>query len=224
MHLTPTELGGTIILVHGLVRSKHSMSPLAYFLRKRGYTVLNFGYRSHGGKIEEHSEELRRFLEKNLLDASTPLFFITHSLGSLVARKLELQHLNRFQMRRIVMRGPSNQGALIARFLTRLPLMDRFFGPCLKQIAELNIEEPSLPLEVGIIAGGTGRKLGITPILPDDNDMIVRVEETKLAHMTDFRRVFVPHAVMMFSPKITQLALNFLHTGRFSPRSTEFEK
>lgn len=45
------------------------------------------------------------------------------------------------------------------------------------------------PIEFGVIAGGTGMKMGINPLLPGDDDGTITVEETKLEGMKDFIQI-----------------------------------
>ncbi|MCB0333065.1 MAG: hypothetical protein KDD55_06165 [Bdellovibrionales bacterium] len=191
------------------------MSPLAAFLRKRGYTVYNFAYPSHRGTLQEHTEALVKYLREQNVPKDIPLHFITHSLGSLIARSFALQYGNEYSLGRISMLGPPNQGAQIARFLLRIPTTKYIFGPVLSDIAHLDIQPATDLLEVGVIAGGIGHQMGFLPFVSGDNDGIVSVEETKLEGMKDFIRVAVPHAVLMFSPRVWRLSLNFLTRGTF---------
>ncbi len=204
-----------IILIHGLVRTTKSMSLLAYFLRKQGHTVYNFAYPSHKATIEEHTKRFAQFLLDNNIPKDIPLHFITHSLGSLLARSFALSYGSEFTLGRISMLGPPNQGAQIARFLLRIPGTRLLFGPVLSEIAHLDLQPATDILEVGVIAGGIGCRIGFLPFVSGDNDGIVSVEETKLEGMRDFTRVAIPHAFLMFSPRVWRLSLNFLSRGTF---------
>ena len=49
----------TIVFLHGLGRTWLSMAWLATQARRRGYAVINHGYRSRRHSIAEHAEQLR---------------------------------------------------------------------------------------------------------------------------------------------------------------------
>src|SRR5690606_35382446 len=75
--------------------------------------------------------------------------------------------------------------------------------------------------EFGIIAGGTGRSVGLNPLLPGDNDGTVTVESTKLDGCIDFALVPYPHPVIQMMPKTIELAYQSLETGRFSQATAQ---
>ena len=112
-----------IVLVHGLMRTKHSMTPLKKVLQKKcDCEIVCFSYASTRGKIGAHAAALREFLES--LPETWTLSFVGHSMGNIVIRHFiaDLQDdqkhselLSRCQ--RMVMLGPPNQGAAIARQL-----------------------------------------------------------------------------------------------------------
>ena len=115
-----------IVLVHGLMRTKHSMTPLKKVLQKKcDCEIVCFSYASTRGKIGAHAAALREFLES--LPETWTLSFVGHSMGNIVIRHFiaDLQDdqkhselLSRCQ--RMVMLGPPNQGAAIARQLSSL--------------------------------------------------------------------------------------------------------
>jgi esterase/lipase len=57
MNQTPLS-NDIVVLVHGLGGSRLDMWPLARQLRRRGYAVRNWGYRSVGQRIETHAARL----------------------------------------------------------------------------------------------------------------------------------------------------------------------
>jgi hypothetical protein len=77
------------------------------------------------------------------------------------------------------------------------------------------------PIEVGIIAGGTGKR-GIDPFFGEDNDGIVSVASTRLPGARDFLVVPYLHAILPDSKIIQQSTASFLKHGYF--RSEELRQ
>ncbi len=80
-----------VVLLHGLGRTKWSMSLLGLALARHGYRVLNLGYPSRRRSIEEHSQWLAETLGARSLGARSlgaPTHFVTHSLGGILVRYL----------------------------------------------------------------------------------------------------------------------------------------
>jgi len=205
----------TVILLHGLARTRYSMSLLGWGLARRGYAVLNFGYPSRHETIADHADRLRRFvLERG---PTQPLNFVTHSLGSIVVRLFALRYHAEFLLDRVVMLGPPNNGAALALGLHRhAPIVGRFMGPAFTEIAHLNLPPATDHLEVGVIAGSLGERTRLLPFVSPPNDGIVSVSETHLPGCRD--AIVVPglHSWMMYQPGVLRLITAFLETGEFS--------
>jgi triacylglycerol lipase len=210
----------TVILLHGLCRTKFSMSYLGYQLQKHGqfhghgFKVLNFGYNSRKENITYHAQALEKFL-KNHTRKEDKINFVTHSLGSLVVRVFAEEFHSDFSLHRAVMLGPPNQGADIARFLQKYNPARSIFGPILSQIATLNIPHATDKIEIGVIAGGRNKDKSLVPILKGDNDGVVRVEETYLPGIKDHILLPALHSFLMYQPLVIKQTLHFLKNGRF---------
>ncbi len=73
----------TVVLVHGLGGSRVDMWPISRRLKRLGFNVRNWGYRSIGNRIETHAQRLG--LELSALDDDKNRFhLVTHSMGGLV--------------------------------------------------------------------------------------------------------------------------------------------
>lgn len=121
--------------------------------------------------------------------------------------------------RRIVMLGPPNNGAMIAKRLHGTGVFGLVTGRSGEALGgnwdQLvgNLATPSC--EFGIVAGGTGDGRGHNPLLPGDDDLVVRVEETKLRGARDFLLVPFRHSQMLAEPKVQEAVLRFLRSGHF---------
>ena len=113
------------------------------------------------------------------------------------------------------MLSPPNQGSQLAKMLKRNPIFTIFTGASGKQIAELGDTQGEFAIptfEFAIITGGDGEG-GYNPALPGDDDMVVSVEETKLAGAVDFLVVPSMHTFIMNHEDVLKATVTFLKNG-----------
>lgn len=207
--------GRVVVMLHGLGRTRFSMSLLGMRLRSRGLDVINFGYSSLRRPISEHAKRLRDFIEQRVAEGAR-IDFVTHSLGSIVVRAFAADFHREFELGRVVMLGPPNQGSALARKLSRVPLVSEILGPSFRELREFKIPPSTNHLEVGIIAGGAGCERGLAPLVSGDNDGIVAVSETRLEGARDHCMVRGLHSFLMYYREVEGEAFHFLEHGRFS--------
>jgi pimeloyl-ACP methyl ester carboxylesterase len=230
-----TPVGRAVVTLHGLGRSRDHMAGLGTFLEKNGdYTWINVGYASTRGSIDDHAAALASVLAG--LEGVESIDLVCHSLGNLVVRRY-LAEANeprpRFQpdsrLHRMVMLGPPNNGARLAHVLADL-LRDNevarlIAGPSAWQLArewdDASQHLATPPFPFAIVAGGTGTERGLNPLVEGDDDMIVAVDETRLAGAADFRLVPCRHGHLMNNEAVRQYVRSFLTTGAFT---TEAER
>ena len=204
----------TVILLHGLGRTRLSMGWAARRMGQAGFETACIGYPSLRKPIEELAEHVASRLPDS---GDGRLHFLTHSLGGIVLRSLVA--LNRPEkMGRAVMLSPPNRGAAAATRLRDLPLYRWITGPAGQQIGD---DAGSLPnrlgpvdFELGVITGNRGT----TPLslfLKGENDGAVTVEEALVEGTADFRVVRRGHTFIMNSSEVLDLAAHFFRTGRF---------
>ena len=203
-----------IVLLHGLIRTKHSMSYLGGHLRDRGHSVVSFGYKSRNHSIEEHAESLQEFLVQNF-EPDQKINFVTHSLGSIVTRQFALEFGDQFSLGRVAMLGPPNQGSSYARWWRELPLVEGFLGPSFEQLCDLKMDPATNRLEIGVIAGGTEGEKGLSPFVTGNNDGVVKVNEAELEGAKDLIIIKGWHSLLMYQPEVIRQAIHFLENGEF---------
>jgi pimeloyl-ACP methyl ester carboxylesterase len=217
--------GKIVICLHGLLRSRHQLQPLADWLAKEGkYDVVNFNYASSRAEVGEHAEALARVISK--YPEATEINFVAHSLGNIVLRHY-LGDVARgahgmkpdSRLHRIVMLGPPSNGAEFAKRFSENTLFQVVWGKSGQQLADNWAKlEPKLvtpACEFGIIAGGQGTKVGLNPLVTGDDDGIVSVAETKLPGACDFLVSPVIHGELMNDPTTRKSILLFLKDGYF---------
>jgi pimeloyl-ACP methyl ester carboxylesterase len=219
----PRVHGDVVILLHGLGEGRRSMQPLAAALRSSlDATVMSFGYASVKADIDAHARSLGTVVAG--LPEAERISFVGHSLGNLVVRRwmavAAAEDLAR--VRRMVMLGPPNQGADLARMAAKVwGLAPQARGAARDLAIDWDAVAPGLavpPCEFGIVAGGKGDEAGYSPLLVGDDDAVVRVAETRLDGATDFLLLPVHHASMMDHPEVQRATATFLRDGKFPGR------
>ena len=103
-----------IVLIHGLQGSHDSLAELRRELTRAGHACVTYAY-PNDGPLAESSQRLAADLKAAKLPAETPLIFITHSMGGLVARRmLEDSDLDDSRVRQLIMICPPNLGSNLA--------------------------------------------------------------------------------------------------------------
>ena len=219
----PAVRDDTVILLHGLGEGRWSMRPLAESLRSAlDADVMSFGYASVKADIDAHARALGAVVAG--IPEAERISFVGHSLGNLVVRRwmaiAAAEDLAR--VRRMVMLGPPNQGADLARLGEKLlGFALRAEGAARDLAVDWDTVAPGLAVpacDFGIVAGGKGDDVGFSPLLQGDDDAVVRVDETRLEGAADFLLVPVHHASMMRHERVQRATAAFLRDGRFPAR------
>jgi hypothetical protein len=225
----PPLKGRALITLHGLGRTRNAMNAIGRYLEKDGEcTWINVSYASTRNTLDEHARSLARIMEG--LEGVTEIHFVCHSLGNLVVRrylgeasKAMPEWRQDSRIGRMVMLTPPNQGAQLARVAADVLQDNQFIhlivGPSARLLgrdwdeAKKTLATPSF--EFGIIAGGFG-ETGLNPLLEGNDDLVVRIEETRLAGATDFRVVRCRHSGVLHDPVVLQFTESFLRHGYFT--------
>lgn len=208
-----------VILLHGLARSRYSMSVLEAALRVKGYCVVNLSYPSRKLPIDRLAElVIDKSLQLCRENGTETINFVTHSLGGILVRQY-LQHNIVTELKRVVMLGPPNQGSEVVDKLKHLPGFSLLHGPAGSQLGTSENDLPRqlcpVDFELGIIAGKRSINLFLSSLIPGQNDGKVSVESTKTAGMKDFITLPTTHTFMMLNPVIIRQTLKFLQQGEF---------
>jgi pimeloyl-ACP methyl ester carboxylesterase len=208
------------VLLHGIGMQGYVMKRLENALTTAGYRVVNVSYPSREMPFEKLAGE---YLPAQLLAhdvARAPrLNFVTHSMGSLLVRKL-IQEARPANLGRVVMIGPPNHGSTAADEAKQSALLSEFMG---ENLARLGTGENSIVstlgpanFEVGIIAGEVAINPVFGDVLQGKNDGAVTVESAKLEGMRDFIVVPYSHTVMLWRDEVITQAVTFLREGKFT--------
>jgi pimeloyl-ACP methyl ester carboxylesterase len=208
-----------VLLLHGLARTKRSMSKLEETLSKQGYHIINIGYPSTRIDIETLAEKtISKALEQ--CPDNAEINFVTHSMGGILVRQYLANH-NIKNLNHVVMLGPPNKGSEIVDKLGDWWLFKLINGPAGQQ---LGTDKDSIPNQlgtakftVGIIAGTTSFNPLLSWLMPKPHDGKVTLESSKLEGMADHICLPVTHTFMMNKASVIEQTIHFLQHGYFTP-------
>lgn len=204
----------TVVLLHGLYMKPFVMRKFAAKLRRLGYRVELFGYKS---KNFEAAATMRALSQKIDLINSTDIYLVGHSMGGLVARMFYTL-VKPLKVKKIVTLGTPHQGSFVAKYLSTTKLK-----PMLGSSGESGLTTPlpnwSPDIPLGCIVGVVG--LGGASLLAPwhknraESDGTVFVSEAMLPNAADHTFVKAAHTTMLFSPAVFSQCAHFLQNGLF---------
>ena len=208
-----------VVLLHGLARSKASMSKLADYLDTEGFSVVNIDYPSRKKDIQTLSQEtITKALSSCDTQDISPVHFVTHSMGGILIREY-LEHQEIKNLGRVVMLSPPNKGSEVVDKLKTFFFFKWLNGPAGQQ---LGTDRESVPnslgpahFELGIITGDRSVNLLLSRLIPGTDDGKVSVENAKLGGMKDFLVVHATHPFIMKNREVMAQVVNFLKNGMF---------
>lgn len=212
-----------IVLLHGLMRTRQSMSGLARRLQAAlSVPTMNVGYASARAGIADHAAALRHVLEDH--PARDSFSFVGHSMGNIVVRHLiaDLQQdgdpaglLRR--MNAMVMLGPPNQGAAIARRLAATGMFGMITGTAgieLGRRFECLSERLAIPpFPFAIVAGDLSAQRLQNPLVDGAGDFVVSVEEARLPGAEQVITVPRLHSFLMDDEEAQRFTTKFLKSA-----------
>ena len=217
--MTESRGARSLVLVHGLARTRRSMLPLAREGEARGYSVINHGYRSTRAAIDEHATALAEVVGA-IADAG-PIDFVTHSLGGIIVRAMLADPERRpRRLGRVVMISPPNRGSELVDVLGGFRLYQLAMGSPGGALGTSPASTPNrlgpADFDVGIITGDRALNPILARLIDGPSDGKVSVERARLEGMRDFLVVRRSHSFIMRAPEVIEAVFRFLVTGRFT--------
>jgi len=205
-----------VILLHGLGRTRFSFEELEERLEADGYRVASLAYPSTRAPLDQHAASVEHVLDR-LVEVDR-VSFVTHSLGGRVVLRLlerEGEWMDRIDLGRVVQIAPPNRGSRLAAQFARVPMVTCLLGPSFLQVSLPSTEEPPSYLQLGVIAGVRGAPGGWNPLLPEDDDGVVALSETRPDFPHDHLQVTGFHTFLMAHDEVLAATSRFLEQGRF---------
>lgn len=211
--------GETVILLHGLCRTRWSMWRMEQALRQDGYRVVNVTYPSRTKPVEDLARDYLAPLVAAQAQA-TRLHFVTHSMGAILLRCYLREHAVP-NLGRVVMLAPPNAGSELADRLKPMWFYRTLNGPAGQQLGTDGLPRALGPWpagvgELGVIAGDFSFNPLLSARLTGPNDGKLTVASTRLEGMKDFLTVPSSHTWLMWRTTVIAQVRAFLRQGRFT--------
>jgi len=209
-----------VIILHGIARTKWSMSKIDKYLAESGYKTVNMDYPSTRELIEHIAKKyVSKAVDQCTEEQVDKIHFVTHSMGGIVVRQY-LQTNSVPEGSRLIMLSPPNQGSEVVDYLRDYFLYQWITGPAGQQLGTDNESLPNnlepMEIEVGVITGDKSFNPWFSSIVSGPDDGTVSVERAQLKEMTDFIVVDSTHTFIMRDPHVHQQIFHFLQYGIFN--------
>lgn len=215
-----TQKNETVLLLHGLGRTRLSMRPLARALEAAGYQTACWQYNSVRGSIPAIAERIKARLPE--LGSPHKLHGIGHSMGGLLLRSI--LSTTDLPLGRLVLVGTPSAGAGIIEHHQWL-FGRSFVPPALSDMRPGSVYLNALPLpdmEIGVVAGVER----FNPVNPASwlnrwslgdvpHDGTVELSSVKLMRMADYFEVPVNHSFLPTNRRVIPAVVRFIETGKF---------
>ena len=195
-----------VVLLHGLGGTRLDMWRMARRLRRLGFNVKNFGYRSIGNRIETHAQRLGAFLaELCQQEPGTTIHLVTHSMGGIITRTMLTEH-DFDCLGRVVMIAPPHQGSHAARKL------NRYIGWLTPSLLQLSDVEDSFVNQLPNSLCEKGIEFGI---IESTRDRVIAQGGVLLDGYCDYAQVHAHHGIAPLYDETIKLVEGFLVNGKF---------
>ncbi|WP_025819494.1 PGAP1-like alpha/beta domain-containing protein [Shewanella marina] len=192
-----------VIILHGLYMSGLVMWPLAKYIERQGFEVLNLSYNTLNPNKEQIFATIDAFIDEQ------PSVFVCHSMGGLVARAyLEADsHQSQF-INKVITLGTPHQGSNIAKQIQERGLQ-RLLNNSVDYLLPYHQTWP-FAAKLYSIAGDFA--LGIMPLIHKDSasDGTVLLNETKLTGMTQHKVFHLSHTALIYSKQVMRYVVQIL--------------
>ena len=196
-----------VVLLHGLGGTRLDMWRMARRLKRRGFRVKNFGYRSVGNRIETHAKRLGAFLTKLCeQETGTTIHLVTHSMGGIITRTMLTEH-DFDCLGRVVMIAPPNKGSHAARKL------NRYIGWLTPSLLQLSDAEDSFVNQLPNSLSEKGLEFAI---IESTRDRVIAQGKVILDGYCDYAQVNAHHGIAALYDETITLVEDFLVDGKFS--------
>lgn len=235
--MPPSETAAaTVLLLHGLARTRWSLWRVERALREAGYATLNPGHPTRSCDLAGLVAHARHYLEALAPGDPLTLHGVGHSLGGVVLRAVLADPPRPWRARRLVTIASPHRGAKLVGTLLKWRAARAFYGPVLNDLRwdsdalqALAATGPG-PVEVGAIAGA-GRfrpfvpgalinaRLGLTAETDGTVELASAFGAPWWPPFADTLVVDAGHTFIAARPEVIRQTLHFLRHGRFAGRN-----
>lgn len=204
-----------VLVLHGLWMNRYTMLPLAHRLARAGFAPHTLTYRSFAEGLDEHVARVERLVAEAALRR---MHVVAHSMGGLVTLAW-LARAGADTVDRLVLLGSPVAACRAGSVVAAHPA----WGAALGRSIDVWRNHGGATLPKGVTAGaiaGVGR-VGIGRFLvdlPEPNDGVVMVSETRLPGLADHLVMPASHSALLIDRAVARETVHFLRHGRFQPR------
>jgi len=188
------------------------MAYLAHALRREGFAAQSLGYRTISDPLEAHLSRLANRVAR--LDAAR-VHLVGHSLGGVIVMRYLQRGADRRVQRAVLIGTPISGCRAAADFAGRAGgelMMGRSLAVW-REPVDVSVDSR---FEIGAIAGTRALGLGrMVTRLPEPNDGVVCLDETKFPALRDHVALPLGHSLMLMSSRVARHTAAFLKTGAF---------
>ena len=200
-----------VLAIHGLGGHRLVMTPLCHRLKRMGYQVQNWGYRSLWTSISQHADAFRDALQAADEDGQVARFHVvSHSMGSIVLR-VALQSYQPRKLHRIVMLCPPNHGSTVAAKFS--PVL----GWLSKTLTEISDHPESYVNRIDE-AVDSRYEIGV---IRAETDFVVTPESTQMTVVREYVQLPGMHSSIVARALTADYVHRFLQRGTFHPEPQE---
>ncbi len=211
--------GDYVVILHGIARSSSSMSKVAKGLEREGFTVFNIDYPSTKYKISKLAEIANKEISKLAADKNQKIHFVGYSMGSILTRIILDKYRSSYNLGRVVMLAPPNQGSEVTDFVRNNIIYKEIWGPAGQQLGtgadDIASKLGNIDYELGIIAGDRSVDPISSAIIPGKDDGKVAVERTKVEGMKEHVTIHTSHLFIIQNDEAISQTAYFLKNGEF---------
>lgn len=208
-----TQHKEVVVVLHGLWMPAAVMLPLAWRLDCNGFHTRLYGYPSMRAGLLENADGLARFVAAL---GAEKVHMVGHSLGGLVILSMLVREAA-VPPGRVVLLGPPYSDSYAGRVLAGHSIGTHLLGTGMREWLDEPKPAEFPGREIGVIAGSLSIGLGrvVAEGLPEPNDGVVTVAETRLDAACDHIVLPVSHATMLLSHDVARQTEIFLRDGKF---------
>lgn len=211
-----------VVLTHGLHQNALYMEFLAKKLQIKGFHPFKFDYDSLGETLDQHSDNLNNWLEKNH-DPNIAINMVGHSLGGLVIRDF-IARYSQWEIGRCVTLGTPHIGSIKAKYIK--DLIPPLIGKSYEKSLDGNIAPLKEGVCMGVITGNVPNNFSQVVLMyheyqanltldEREHDGAVFVYETQLPNAADHITLPVSHMEMLVDDSVAYQTAYFLKYGKF---------
>lgn len=201
----PESSKTAVVLVHGLWMSRWSLLAIAWNLKKRGFKVYKFKYKTTGKPFNFNIQKFQAYI--NSLSHET-IHIVAHSMGGILSMR-SLPGIRKTG--KLIMLGSPVNGSQAAKAMNTKWWSKKLLKHAQEPL-ENGVVNPTVFRQSGMIAG-TSNGIGISRFvtrLPEPNDGTVALIETQADWIDEHITVNTNHFRMLFHKQVKSIIRDLL--------------